>query len=200
MEAWIWLHSVLRSAAINAIWHVLRFKVDSNWWEVKGKKLYLHSYNSWTIWSIQFVCLCLSVYVFKLHYFFFFYKMKYLLQQRCRTTRSCRHKALLSSSGPDSIEKYSWSTRTVGLWWHMAGGPNGQPTWWVWPKARLLCGIQVTKNKDRWWSRRDLHQQGSYCNKYFILLKKIMEGLYGIDILIFTKSAGSVIELKLEKP
>ena len=29
----------------------------------------------------------------------------------CRTTRSCRHKALLSSSGPDSIEKDSRSAR-----------------------------------------------------------------------------------------
>ena len=171
MEAWIWLRSVLRSAAINAIWHVLRFKVDSNWREVKGKKLYLHSYiyNSWTIWSNQFMCLCLSVYVFKLHSFLFLQNEIFITT----ALQDTRHKALLLSSGPDSIKKYSWSTRTVGLWWHMAGGPNSQPTWWVWPKARLLCGIQVTKNKDRWWSRRDLHQQGSYCNKYFILLKKL---------------------------
>ena len=67
----------------------------------------------------------------------FFYKMKYLFQQRWRTTCSCRHKALLSSRGPDSIEKDSRSARranrirqrqarlhTVGLWWPRAGGPT----------------------------------------------------------------------------
>ena len=38
---------------------------------------------------------------------FFFFKLKGGLpgQSSCRTTQSCRHKALLSSSGPDSIEK-----------------------------------------------------------------------------------------------
>ena len=63
--------------------------------------------------------------------------MKCLLQQRWRTTQSCRHKALLSSSGPDFIGKDSWSARradrsrqrqarlhTVGLWWPRAGGPT----------------------------------------------------------------------------
>ena len=35
----------------------------------------------------------------------YFYMMKYLLQKHCNTTWSCRHKALLSSSGTDSIEK-----------------------------------------------------------------------------------------------
>ena len=63
--------------------------------------------------------------------------MKYLLQQRCRTTQSCRHNALLSSSGPDSIKKVSQLARranrsrqrqvrqhTVGLLWPRAGGPT----------------------------------------------------------------------------
>ena len=45
--------------------------------------------------------------IFLLVIIYIFYKMKYLLQHRCRTTRSCRHKALLSRSGPDSIKKDS---------------------------------------------------------------------------------------------
>ena len=83
--------------------------------------------------------------------------MKYLLQQRCRTTRSCRHKALLSSSRPDSIEKDSKSARradcsrqrqarlhTVGFGLARAGGPIASLRA-EWPKASLLCGTQVTR-------------------------------------------------------
>ena len=63
--------------------------------------------------------------------------MKYLLQHCFRTTWRCWHKALLSNSGPDSIEKDSWSTcradcssqrqarlHTVGF----GRRPNSQPT------------------------------------------------------------------------
>ena len=73
--------------------------------------------------------------------FFFFYKMKYLLQQHCMTNRSCRHKALLSSSGPDSIEKDSRSAHRadrsrqrhgcpacVGFGLAEGRRPDGQPT------------------------------------------------------------------------
>ena len=83
--------------------------------------------------------------------------MKYLLQHCCRTTRSCRHKALLSSSGPDSIEKDSQSARradcsrqrqarlhTVGFGLARAGGPIASLLA-EWPKASLLCGTQVTR-------------------------------------------------------
>ena len=98
--------------------------------------------------------------------------MKYLLQklldnselwpfyQRCRTTRRCRHKALLSSSRPDSIKKDSWSAcradcsrqrqarlHTVGFSLAEGRRPNGQSTWGVWPKASLLCGTQVTRGR-----------------------------------------------------
>ena len=79
------------------------------------------------------------------------YKMIYVLQQRCRTTRSCRHKALLSSSGPDSIKKYSWSAHradrsrqrqarlhTVGFGLARAGGLIASLCA-EWPKASLFC-------------------------------------------------------------
>ena len=62
----------------------------------------------------------------------------------CRTTQSCRHKALLSSSGPDSIKKDSQSPRrvdrsrqrqarlhTVGFGLAEGRRPDGQPTWGV---------------------------------------------------------------------
>ena len=82
----------------------------------------------------------------------FFYKMKQFLQQRCRTTRNCRHKALVSISRPDSIKKDSQSARradrsrqrqarlhTVGLSWPRARGPMASL------RASLLCGTQVTR-------------------------------------------------------
>ena len=59
----------------------------------------------------------------------------------CKTTQSCRHKALLSSSGPDSIKKDSRSAHradhcrqrqarlhTVGFGLAEGRRPNGQPT------------------------------------------------------------------------
>ena len=86
--------------------------------------------------------------------------MKYLLQHCCKTTRSCRHKALLSSSGPDCIgEKYldratvpivaASGKRGYTLWdlvWPRAGGPTSSLCA-EWPKASLLCGTQVTRVK-----------------------------------------------------
>ena len=78
--------------------------------------------------------------------------MKYLLQHCCRTTQSCRHKALLSSSGPDSIKKDSRSARradcsrqpqarlhTVGFGLARARRPIGSLCA-EWPKAILLWG------------------------------------------------------------
>ena len=83
--------------------------------------------------------------------------MKYLLQQHCRTTRSCRHKASLSSSRPDSIGKDSRLARranrsrqrqarlhTVGFGLARAGGLIASLRA-EWPKASLLCGTQVTR-------------------------------------------------------
>ena len=77
--------------------------------------------------------------------------MKCLLQHHCRTTQSCRHKALISSSGLDFIKKDSWSPRranprgqqqarlhTVGFGLAKGRRPDGQP----------MCGvakIQVTR-------------------------------------------------------
>ena len=63
--------------------------------------------------------------------------MKYLLQYCCRTTRSCRHKALLSSSGPDSIKKDSPSARMASeaaqcrIRFGQGRRPNSQP----------MCGV-----------------------------------------------------------
>ena len=96
----------------------------------------------------------------------FFFKVKYLLQHFCRTTLGCRHKALLSNSGPDSIKKDSRSAHradrsrqrqaglhTVGFSSARAGGPIASLCA-EWPKASLLCGTQV------------------YFNKYLMFLKK----------------------------
>ena len=57
------------------------------------------------------------------------------------------NKALLSSSGPDSIEKDSRSARrlhTVGFGLARAGGPIASLRA-EWQKASLLCGTQVTR-------------------------------------------------------
>ena len=75
--------------------------------------------------------------------------MKYLLQHCCRTTRGCRHKALLSNSGPDSIKKDRSCQRqvrlhTVGFGLTRAGGPIASLRA-EWPKASLLCGTKVTR-------------------------------------------------------
>ena len=65
----------------------------------------------------------------------------------CRATRNCQHKALLSSSGPDSKEKDSQMARrlhTVGFSLARAGGLIASLRA-EWPKASLLCGTQVTR-------------------------------------------------------
>ena len=77
-------------------------------------------------------------------------KMKYLLQHCCRTTQSCRHKAWLSSSGPDSIEKDFWVARRADCsrqWQarlHTIGfeQAEGQHTFGVFlrPSLRVLYG------------------------------------------------------------
>ena len=83
-----------------------------------------------------------------------------LLNQHCRTTRICRHKALLSSSGPPSIKKkLSIGCRddcsrqgqarlhTVGFGLAQGQRPDGQPTWGVWQKINLPCGTQVKRGR-----------------------------------------------------
>ena len=80
--------------------------------------------------------------------------MKYLLQQRCRTIWSCQHKALISSSRPDSIKKDSRLARradcsrqrqarlhTVRFGLAKGRRPDGQPTWGVWPRGRIYGGV-----------------------------------------------------------
>ena len=66
-----------------------------------------------------------------------------------RTTPSCRQKALLSSSGPDSIEKKTLDRQarlhTVGFSLAENRRPDGRPMWGVWLKASLLYGTQVTR-------------------------------------------------------
>ena len=79
------------------------------------------------------------------------FKIKYLLQHRCRTIWSCWHKALLSSSGPDSIEKDSWLAcradcsrqwqarlHTVGF-----GLAEGQS-----PYCKPMCGVAEGRFSD----------------------------------------------------
>ena len=107
--------------------------------------------------------------------FFFFYMMKYLLQQHCRTTQSCRQKALLSISGLDSFEKDSWSSRIADCSrqpqarLHIVGlGLAAQPTWGV-AEGQPALRYPFHKSLDRWWSSIELHQLGSDCNKNFIL-------------------------------
>ena len=69
------------------------------------------------------------------------FKMKYLLQHCCRKTQSYQHKALLSSTGPNPLEKDSWSARradrsckrqarlhTVKFGLAEGRGPDCQPT------------------------------------------------------------------------
>ena len=83
--------------------------------------------------------------------------MKYLLQHCCTTTQSCWHKALLSNSDSDNIEKDSWSAHRafrscqwqarlhiVGFGLARAGGPITSLCA-EWPKASLLWGTQVKR-------------------------------------------------------
>ena len=92
------------------------------------------------------------------------HKMTFLSHQCCRTSRSCRHKALQSSSRPDSIKKDSWSAcradrsrqrqaKLHTVWFGFAEGrrPDGQPTWGVCPRASSLCGTWVTRGRIDGW-------------------------------------------------
>ena len=83
---------------------------------------------------------------------FFVYQMKYLLQQRCRTTQSCRHKALLSSSGLDSIEKDSWSARQMlpRIWDQIWGGSLSFSIILGWSFSHRCRRIDTLHNSGLW--------------------------------------------------
>ena len=75
--------------------------------------------------------------------FVYFYMMKYLLQQHCRTNRSCGLGPYYQSEGR-TLDRQA-RLHTVGFGLAKGRRPDRQSTCRGWPKASLLYGTQVMR-------------------------------------------------------